>query len=81
MAYSSDNFYSMLIADGRHMHFYTTTDNEATTIGADYFLSEYERINVGDFILAIVDTGGTPAVVVLGVLTSAAGGLTVATLT
>lgn len=81
MALASANFYSMLIADGRHMHFYTTTDNEATTVGADYFVSLYEKINVGDFILALVDTGGTPAVVVLGVLTSAVGGLTVAVLT
>ena len=81
MAYSSDDFYTQHVADGRAQHFYTTTDAEATVIADDYFASEYEKVNVGDIITAVVATGGTPAVVVLGVLTSASGDLTVATLT
>ena len=81
MAFSADDFKTHFVADGRSVHYYTTADSEATVVAADYFASEYTKVNVGDFIHALVATGGTPAVVTLGVLTSASGGLTVAVLT
>ena len=48
------------------------SDTVATMIAADYFLTEYQRLSVGDFINVIHDNG----TIALKVLTSAVGGVT-----
>lgn len=58
-------------------HVYHTADNIATTIGSDYFLSDYRKFNVGDTIRCVCSTGGTRTVDLVVVQTCTSAGMTV----
>lgn len=78
MAFSADDMNTIHVATGVHLHTYTTADTEIAVTAADYFLDYYENLNVGDQILAVVDTGGTAAAIQLAVLTASSAGVTTA---
>ena len=49
------------------LHLYTTTDADTVVQASDYFLDAYDMLNVGDFILCNMDTGGTQETKILWV--------------
>jgi hypothetical protein len=56
---------------------YLTGDAAATVETADYFLPDYQKLNVGDIILASVGVGGTPKLKQYLVLTCTSAGVTI----
>lgn len=59
-------------------HSYVTNDTLATVLGANYFDTEYQRLNAQDIIHLHYDMDGAPGYTQLRVSASAAGGVTVA---
>jgi hypothetical protein len=62
MAYDSDFFAAGSIGAGSgapKIFTYITADTKATTVAADYFLAETDKLNIGDIIFATTDTGTT----------------------
>lgn len=51
-----------LAGSNRTLHAYVTNDTAAQVETSDYFLSLYERLKVGDLLLASIDMDGTPTV-------------------
>ncbi len=58
MAYTASNLSVLAYANNFTLWHYTTT--EAAITGAGYFNSAASMLRVGDFIVANVDTDGTP---------------------
>lgn len=69
---------TLSVGDGssKRIHHYVTNDTLATVAAADYFITEYTRLTVGDIIFVSADLDGTPATQQYMVLTSAVGGVT-----
>lgn len=57
---------------------YKTADTQATVNNSGYFNSVSAEVNVGDYIYAFTDTGGTPTPVHFWVISNAAGVVDVA---
>jgi hypothetical protein len=61
LAFDLANFaYGNVGANAPALHMYKSTDTVATVNTAGYFNSIAARVRVGDFVLAYLDTGGTP---------------------
>ncbi|OAN50692.1 hypothetical protein [Magnetospirillum moscoviense] len=73
MAYLSKNLSVLSSANAFTMWHYTTTDTAATVDTEGYFNQASGMLRVGDFIVANVDTDGTPAHGLFVVLSNAAG--------
>lgn len=57
MAFSAANLSLVAVGGQQKMYMYYTTDAIATVETAAYFLSAYQRLNVGDIITYVTDTG------------------------
>lgn len=60
MAFDASNLSCLAYANGFTLWHYTTIDAAAVVDSAGYFNDAVDRMRVGDFILANVDTDGTP---------------------
>lgn len=60
MAFSATNLTLLAYGNGNALWFYKTTDTAAVVDTAAYFNNAAKQLNVGDVILAYVDTDGTP---------------------
>lgn len=61
MAYIASQFQACVHAVGRaRWHHYWTNDLATATDDADYFLSAYEHLRLGDWIFVSSDLDGTP---------------------
>ena len=76
MAYTASELDTIQFGQ-RKVHLHTTADALTTVVAADYFISAYERLDVGDIIFSSHATGGTIGAETLVVATSAVGGVTV----
>ena len=61
MAYTQATFDRIVTGGATNMYIYKTADSRATAMGSGYFNNMIANLNVGDLILIIYDTGGTPA--------------------
>ena len=77
MAFAQKNLTCVGSGGDNSLFLYTTTDDDTTVETADYFLSAYAQLRVGDWILANVSTGGTREGKAYIVLTSASTGVTI----
>ncbi|MBX2834763.1 MAG: hypothetical protein KTR28_07310 [Micavibrio sp.] len=71
MSYSSNNLSVLAYANAFTLWHYTTTDDAIT--GTGYFNAAADMVNVGDLVIANVDTDGTPATVFYVVTSVSAG--------
>jgi hypothetical protein len=77
MALDKTEFHTTFIGGGRALHVYKTADTASNIAAANYFDGVADRLSVGDPIIALVDTGGTPTTKVHTVSAiSAAGAVT-----
>ncbi len=61
MAYTANDLSVLAYANNFTLWHYTTTDDAVT--GAGYFNGSADMVQVGDLIIANIDTDGTPATV------------------
>lgn len=73
MAYLAKNLSTLAYANAFTLWHYTTTDTAAVVDSAGYFNSASTMLRVGDFIMANVDTDGTPGHGMFVVLSNASG--------
>jgi len=79
MAYAASELDTIQFGQ-RKIHLHTSADDLSTVIAADYFISAYERLGVGDIIFSSHQASAASRVGTLVVLTSAVGGVTVTNL-
>ena len=79
MAFATRNLSVLSYANGFTLWHYTSTDNNATVTGTNYFNGASDMLRKGDLIVANVDTGGTQANKMYFVSTNASGVVTIAT--
>lgn len=60
-------------ANAPAVHSYKSTDTAATVNTAGYFNDVSDEVRVGDFILAYLDTGGTPQGYIFAVASNSGG--------
>ena len=79
MAYDSDLFATGSLGAGSgapKIISYITADAKATVVAADYFLTETDKLNIGDIIIAVTDTGTTAVPYILYVTAATAATVT-----
>lgn len=81
MSYSAKNLSVLGYANGFTLWHYRTTDDAATVDTEGYMNAAADLVRVGDFIMANVATGGTPAHGVYVVRANAGGVVDLANLT
>ena len=77
MAFAQKNLSCIGVGGDNSLHMYTTTDPDTTVETADYFLSAYSQLRVGDFILANLNTGSSRETKLYHVATSTSAGVTI----
>jgi hypothetical protein len=81
MAFAARNLSVLSYANGFTLWHYTTTDTNATAIGAGYFNAASDMLRKGDLIVANVDTGATLVNKLYFVSSNASGVVAVSTYT
>ncbi len=76
MAYTASNLSVLAYANNFTLWHYATTDDAVT--GGGYFNAAADMVQVGDLIIANIDTDGTPATVFYIVMANTGASITIA---
>lgn len=77
MAFAQKNLTCIGSGGDNSLFLYTTADTDTTVETANYFLSAYSQLRVGDFILANLNTGSSRETKLYFVATSSSSGVTI----